>query len=102
MIVEAWKEYTQIEHYADTTKYGLGERILAPLADHTVKSEYHPSVQIPLNRHEVGSVRFNLEFSLTLEGFVLVIQDAKIMEIPDRRWKGRRIAIPRRDCASET
>ncbi len=88
VLVDAWKKYLQIEQYADAAKYGPGEKILAPLAEHTVKSQHHPCLQILLKEHEVGSVKFNLEFSLTLEGFVLMIQDAKILEIQTGSGKG--------------
>ena len=88
VLVDAWKKYLQIEQYADAAKYGPGEKILAPLAEHTVKSQHHPCLQILLKEHEVGSVKFNLEFSLTLEGFVLMVQDAKILEIQTGSGKG--------------
>jgi hypothetical protein len=81
VLVDAWKKYMQIEQYADPLKYGHGEKILLPLAEHTMKSKHHPSVQILLENHEAGAIQFNLEFSLTLDGFVLMIQDAKLLEI---------------------
>jgi hypothetical protein len=88
VLVNAWKKFMQIEQYADPFKYNAGEKILAPLAEHTLKSEHQPSVQILLQGHEVGSVKFDLHFSLTLEGFVLVIQNARILEIQTGSGKG--------------
>ena len=81
LLVNCWKKYMQISEYADTEKYGPGEEILAPLATHTMRSEHRPYVQILLKEKEIGRVIFHLEFSLILEGFVLKIRDARIMEI---------------------
>jgi hypothetical protein len=80
VLVSSWKKYMEIQQYADLKKHGH-EEILTPLATHTLKSEHHPFVQILLKEHEVGRVTFDLDFSLNLEGFVLKIQDARILEI---------------------
>ena len=81
VIVACWKKYMDIAEYADRKKYGPEEEILAPLATHTVKSQHHPYIQIFLKEREVGRVTFDLDFSLILEGFVLKIRDARIVEI---------------------
>jgi hypothetical protein len=80
VLVGTWKKYMEIEKYADLKKYG-GEDILVPLKTHTVKSQHHPFLEILLKEHEVGRVTFDLDFSLLLEGFVLKIRDARIIEI---------------------
>ena len=85
---EAWKKYSEIMKYADREKYGPEEIILAPLAEHTVKSKHHPYVEVLLRDVPVGRVEFDLEFSLTLEGFVLKIQDGMIREIKTGSAKG--------------
>jgi hypothetical protein len=81
VLVGSWKRYMQIAQYADNKKYSHKEEILAPLATHTVQSQHHPYIQILLKEHEVGRVKFDLEFSLILEGFVLKIRDGRILEI---------------------
>jgi hypothetical protein len=88
VLVGAWQKYMQIEAYADRTKYGAGETILVPLAEHVVDSKHQPFVEILLKDHEVGRVTFDLDFSLTLDGFVLKIRDAKIWEIQTGSGKG--------------
>jgi hypothetical protein len=88
VLAEAWKKYAEIEKYADRQKYGPEESILAPLAEHTVKSKHHPYVEILLHEKSIGQVEFDLEFSLTLEGFVLKIQDGIIREIQTGSAKG--------------
>jgi len=88
VLADAWKKYMEIEKYADRQKYGPEESILVPLAEHTVKSKHHPYVEILLDEKPVGRVEFELEFSLTLEGFVLKIQDGIIREILTGSAKG--------------
>jgi hypothetical protein len=88
VLAEAWKKYAEIEKYADSQKYGPEESILVPLAEHTVKSKHHPYVEILLHEKPIGRVEFDLEFSLTLEGFVLKIQDGIIREIQTGSAKG--------------
>jgi hypothetical protein len=88
VLADAWKKYTEIEKYADGQKYGPEESFLVPLAEHTVKSKHHPYVEILLAEKPVGRVVFDLEFSLTLDGFVLKIQDGIIREILTGSAKG--------------
>jgi hypothetical protein len=88
VLVNSWKKYMEIQQYADQKKYGREEEILAPLATHTVKSQHHPYVEILLKERQVGCITFDLDFSLVLEGFVLKIQDARIMEILTGSGKG--------------
>ncbi len=81
VLARAWKQFMKLEECADPNKHGRGEKILVPLAEHTLNSVHHPSVQILLKGREVGSVKCDLQFSLILEGFVLLIQDGRILEI---------------------
>jgi hypothetical protein len=88
VLAEAWKKYAEIEKYADRQKYGPDESILVPLAEHTVKSKHQPYVEILLHEKPIGRVEFDLEFTLTLDGFVLKIQDGIIREIQTGSAKG--------------
>ncbi|OLD62365.1 MAG: hypothetical protein AUI53_01665 [Acidobacteria bacterium 13_1_40CM_2_60_7] len=88
VVLDAWKKYMQLEQYTDRQKYRADETILVPLAEHTLKSEHHPYVEILLKEQPVGRIVFDLEFSLTLDGFVLKIQDGMIQEIQAGSAKG--------------
>ena len=85
---EAWKKFSEVEEYADPQKHGPSEKNLVPLAEHTVKSQHHPELKILLHGQEIGSIKFDLAFSLVLDGFVLGIQNARIMEIHSGDAKG--------------
>jgi hypothetical protein len=88
VLVSAWKKYMEIEQYADPTKYPPSKRLSVPLVTHTLKLVHHPSLEILLKGQTIGSIASDLEFSLALEGFVLVIQGAKIVEIQTGDGKG--------------
>jgi hypothetical protein len=88
VLLDAWKKYMQIEQYADKSKCEPKETILCPLAEHTVTSEHHPYLEILLKERPVGRIVFDLDFSLTLEGFVLKIEDGAIREIQTGSGKG--------------
>lgn len=89
VLLSAWKKFMQIEEYADPKKHPPEEKNFVPLAAHTIESAHHPSVRILLSGKEVGSVEFDLEFSLDLEAFVLVVQNGKVMAIQTGSGKGR-------------
>jgi hypothetical protein len=85
---EAWKKIAEVEEYADPAKHSPSEKNLLPLAEHTISSEHHPFLKVLFRGQEIGRLTFELKFSLILEGFVLVIQNARIMEIQAGRAKG--------------
>jgi hypothetical protein len=85
---EAWKKLAEVEEYADPKKHKPSDKNLVPLVEHTIKSQHQPELKILLHGHEIGSVKFSLEFSLTLDGFDLAIQNARIMEIQTGSAKG--------------
>lgn len=89
ILVAAWKKYKMLQKYADRERYAPEETILVPLADHTVKSEHHPYVEILVGEHPIGKITFDVSFELTLHGFVLRIQDATIKEIQTGTWEGK-------------
>jgi hypothetical protein len=89
VLLRAWKQYLEIEQYADPQKYPPTKRIPVPLATHTLQSVHHPSLEILLKGQKIGSLESDLEFSLLLEGFVLQIENAKVMEIQTGEANGK-------------
>jgi hypothetical protein len=89
VLLDAWKKYMQIAEYQENSRKDPQGTFLCPLAEHTVTSEHHPYVEILLRDHPIGKIVFDLEFSLTLEGFVLKIQDGAIFEIQAGSAKGK-------------
>ncbi len=60
-----------------------------PLAEHTVKSEHHPYVEILVNGQSTGRIVFDVSIVLILKGFVLKIQDARIKAVQTGSLQGK-------------
>jgi hypothetical protein len=89
ILLPAWKKYREIEEFADPAKYPAGDTFLVSLAEHTVKSEHHPYVEVLFKGATVGRIDFTLTVELTIEGFVLQIQGGRIKGIRTGTLKGQ-------------
>lgn len=89
IMVKAWNKYSLLLKYSDRKKYSPDEIFLVPLAEHTIKSEHHPYLEILINNQTVGKMVFDINISLMLEGIILKIQDGKIKEILTGSCKGK-------------
>jgi hypothetical protein len=85
----AWNKYRALLKYTDKEKYSPNDTFLVPLAEHTIKSEHKPYLEILINDKSVGKIDFSINIALTLKGFILKIQDAKIKEIQTGTCKGK-------------
>jgi hypothetical protein len=88
IMVGAWNKYRILVKYLDRDKYPAPESFLVPLGEHTIISEHHPYLEIMVNDQPVGKIAFYISVALTLEGFILKIQDGKIIEIFTGTCKG--------------
>ncbi|MBZ5563046.1 MAG: hypothetical protein LAP13_11585 [Acidobacteriia bacterium] len=77
----AFNKAREFEKYTDPKKYPPDQVILADLAEHTLKSEHHPYVEVLLNDQPVGRLVFDVAVALVLKGLVLKIQNARIKAI---------------------
>ena len=78
LLAEAWGKFSTLSDAAKQSK--SGETVLVPLAEHTVKSELHPYVEI-----QVGVVKKRIEFTVTLslklKGVVVKVASEEIRGI---------------------
>lgn len=88
IMVMAWNKYSLLLKYLDREKYSPDETFLVPLAEHTIKSEHHPYIEVLINDKMIGKIGFDINISLKLEGIILKIQDGKIKEILTGSCKG--------------
>jgi hypothetical protein len=89
IMVKAWNKYRELLKYTDKEKYPPDMSVLVPLAEHTIKSEHKPYLEILINEKPAGKIDFNINISLTLKGMILKIQDGKIKEIKTGSCKGK-------------
>ena len=85
----AWNKYRVLTSYLDREKFSPRESFLVPLAEHTIKSDHNPHVDILLGERSIGKIDFDIKVSLTLKGFIVRIQDGKIMEIKTGTCKAK-------------
>ena len=88
ILVSAWQKYREVEEFGDPEKYPPADTQLVPLAEHTVKSEHRPYLEVLFKGVPVSTIEFTLTVLFTLEGFVLQIQGGRIKAIRTGALKG--------------
>lgn len=81
IMAAAWNKYRLLCKYLDRDKYPPDKTVMLPLAEHTVKSEHRPAIEIYLNDQLIGKIDFLVTVSLAFEGLILKIRNGRIMEI---------------------
>jgi hypothetical protein len=81
VLVGAWNKTRELRKYRDPLRYPPEQVILLPLAKHRIQSKHEPFVEITIDGQVIGTVRFQIEIDLTLEGAELKIQAGRIKEI---------------------
>lgn len=81
LLVSAWKKTTEIEGYADRTKYGPDETVFVELTRHIVTSSHKPTLDIVVDGVTIDTVPFELKVTLTLDAAVLTIRDGQILAV---------------------
>ncbi|MBZ5554583.1 MAG: hypothetical protein LAO21_17845 [Acidobacteriia bacterium] len=89
ILLPAWKKYREVEEFADPGKYPPADTYLVSLAEHSVKSEHHPCVEVLFKGAKLTQIDFTLTAEFTLEGFVLQIQGGRIKAIRPGTIKGQ-------------
>ena len=81
LLVSAWCKYGELREYADPKKHSPNETHLVPLGKHTLKVEYSPYLEVLFNGRPLSRIVFDVTLALDLEGFVLTIQNGKIIKV---------------------
>ena len=78
LLAAAWEKYSLLSDAAKQSK--SGETVLVPLAEHAVKSELHPYVEIQLGP-VTRKIEFDVTLSLKLKGVVVKVESEEIRAI---------------------
>jgi hypothetical protein len=89
LLVGGWNTYQGLKKYRDREKYAPTQSILVPLAEHTVKSEHHPHLEISINEEPAGTVDFEIRLTFIARGVILLIQDGRIKGAKTGEIKGK-------------
>jgi hypothetical protein len=85
----AWKKYEEIMEFGDPNKHPPKDTYLVALAEHTMKSDHHPYLQVSYKGYQFPKIEFTLSLELTVQGIVMRIHDGKIKEIKEGTLKGK-------------
>jgi len=83
-----WSKCGEILKYRDREKYRPEDTFLVALAEHTVSSEYRPSIDMLINNVPLKTLAFVVTLGIDVKGFQLEIQDAKIRRVRTGTWLG--------------
>jgi len=82
ILVNAWKKVEAINKAFDESKLSPEKKIYFELAEHTIKSEHHPYIEIKVaGIPNPQKMNFTILLSFKLKGFILTIQNGCIIEI---------------------
>ena len=81
VLEEVWSQRKEMREAAEQGKEKPNVESDVELWEHTMTCELHPSVQLQLDRVTVGTMTFDVEVALKLEGVKLVMQNARITSV---------------------
>ena len=81
VLLSSWKKATEVQALLYRSKGSPDETFFAGLAEHTINSEHHPSVEIKIKEQTVKKIEFTMRLFFKLNSFVLKIQKGDIKEI---------------------
>lgn len=81
VFIDAWIKNDILKKHTQIKEASPDETILIPLAEHSIKSQHHPYLEILLNENVVAKVNFEIIVSFNVKGIILKIQNKKLIEI---------------------
>ena len=54
---------------------------MVSMKEHTIRSSYHPTIEVLINGKRIASVTIDVDVQLKLEALVLEIQSARVMAV---------------------
>jgi hypothetical protein len=81
ILIRAWNKAGILNKYINKEKYDPEEVFLIELKEHTISSKHKPYLDLEVNNKSIGRINFEIDLSITVQGAILKIQDAKIKEI---------------------
>lgn len=89
LLLGAWNKYQGLKKYLDKEKYPPTQSVLVPLAEHTVRSEHRPYVEVLVNDEIIATITFHVALVFTVRGALLLVQDGKIKSVKTGEIKGK-------------
>jgi hypothetical protein len=90
ILVSSWKKVIDLQKLLDESRKSPGETMYLELAQHTISTEHHPSIEIRIKNIPLPKrIEFVVQLTLTLKGFVLTIQGGKVTEVRTGSCEGK-------------
>jgi hypothetical protein len=80
LVLHAWTTQSELGAAMRRTRGGLAESEDVVLADHTITSTHHPSIEVHVNETRVATVTFDVDLSIVLQSVVAVVINGDIAE----------------------
>jgi hypothetical protein len=85
VIVWAWQKHQAIKEAAVATLSGDGEARYVGLADHKIKSEHQPKVDVMIDEQSTVTLEFDLTLEFKIEALLLTIQRGLLVGLSPAR-----------------
>lgn len=88
ILTSAWSQHRDLVDDLEKSRQHRGETMLVPLADHTIRSTHHPSVEVTLNDRRVAAFKFNANLMMRIRDAVLKIESGEVVGVESGAWQG--------------
>ena len=89
IFIASWKNADALKSEIEASRKALEETSFLSLSEHTITSEFHPTIDVRIPGKEIKSLQFTTRLSLTLEGFTLRVSNGRITHINAGRYGGK-------------
>ncbi|MDH3663485.1 MAG: hypothetical protein OEU92_26295 [Alphaproteobacteria bacterium] len=88
ILLSAWSQHRDLANDLERSMQQRGETILVPLADHTIRSTHHPSVEVMVNDRRVAAFKFNANLMMRIQQAVLKVEGGEVVGAESGAWHG--------------
>jgi hypothetical protein len=89
VLIRVWNEGKLFQKYLNKEAYRPEDVVEVALADHTVRSNHEPYIEIFLDGVELPRMTFEVSVTLTIQGAILDIKDGKIIRLRTGKVSGK-------------
>ena len=88
ILLSAWSQHRDLANNLEQSSQKKGETILVPLADHTIRSTHHLSVEVMVNDRRVAAFKFNANLMMRIQKAVLKVEGGEVVGVESGAWHG--------------
>jgi len=88
VLKSAWSSLVELQDYLDPAKHPPGESSHVRVGKHTVKSKHQPHLDVVLNSAKIGTIPFDVTFSLDITGSTFLVRAGRIWQATGSEFEG--------------